>query len=115
MDYQSELKRLEENEATMSSEFWKPEAGQHKVKALDEISDGEPYVEEGKEPVPRKWLQIRVNNTDHTWSMPIGKTPASTYGQLCKLAASRNNKLQDAEFVVVVVGSGQNKRFTIVA
>lgn len=114
MDYQIELKRLQEQEANLASAFWKPEEGQHKVKALGELIDGEPYEEEGKEAVPRKWLDIEVNGKDHTWSMPFGKTPASTYGQLCRLAIVKGNKLTGTEFVVIVVGKGQNKRFTIV-
>lgn len=113
MDYQNELKRLQEQEASISSAFWKPEEGQHKVKSLGEIEDGEPYVEEGKEPQLRKWLHLQEGNKEYTWSMPFGKTPASIYGQLVRLATARK-KLKDEEFVVIVVGKGQSKRFTIV-
>lgn len=114
MNYQSELNRLEENEDAIGNEFWSPEAGQYSVIALDEITDGEPYVEEGKEPVPRKWLHIKIAEKQFVWSMPVGKTPASTYGQLVRLAVSKGNTLKDHKFTVVVVGSGQNRRFTIV-
>lgn len=114
MDYQSELQKLKEQEESIGGEFWKPEAGQYKIKSLGELEDGTPYVEEGKVDQPRKQINVSVNEKEHQWSMPHGKTPASTYGQLCQLATARNNTLKDVEFSVIVVGSGQNKRFTIV-
>lgn len=114
MDYQKELKKLEEQEASISSEFWKPEAGQYRVKALGEIVDAEPYEEQGKEPQPRKMIQLLIDNKTVTWTMPEGKTPASSYGQLVRLASIRNNKLTNVEFTIVVVGSEKNKRFTVV-
>ena len=113
MNYKDELKRLQEQEASISSSFWKPETGQHKVKSLGELEDGEPYKEDGKEEQPRKWLEIQHEGKPHTWSMPFGKTPASIYGQLVHLASVRG-KLTNEEFTVIVVGTGQNKRFTVV-
>lgn len=114
MDYQAEQKRLEEAEANMSSDFFKPEAGQYKIKALTELIDADPYEEEGKEPQPRKQMDVLHEGKEFTWNMPFGKTKASTYGQLVSLAAKNNNSLIGVIFTVVVVGSGQNKRFTIV-
>lgn len=114
MDYQKELKRLEEQEANLANTFWKPEAGQYKAKALSELDDAEPFVKEGKEPQERKQLDIQVDGKTFTWNMPYGKTKASTYGQLCSLAAKNNNSLTNVSFTIVVVGSGQNIRFTIV-
>ena len=56
-----------------------------------------------------------MSGKEYTWNFPFGKTSGSTYGQLCRLAVAKGNKLTDVEFTVVVTGSGQNKRFTIVA
>jgi hypothetical protein len=114
MNYQEELKRLEIQEANLVSDYWKPEAGQYKVLALSEITDADAYEEEGKEPQARKQVHIRVDSKDVHWNFPLGKTKASTYGQLCSIAARNNNSLQAVTFTVVVVGSGQNRRFTIV-
>lgn len=116
MDYQSELTRLQSNEAVNKVEYWKPRAGQYKVKALSELEEGKPYVEEGKPDQLRKQLHILVlpENKEVVWSMPHGVTRASTSGQLVNLAVARGNKLKGEEFTVVVVGEGQNKRFTIV-
>ena len=115
MDYKAELLRLEEQEALGASEFWQPEAGQHKVKALSEFEDAEPFTEEGKEPQLRKKLKVADDKgKEHIWTMPYGRTPVSVYGQLVRLGVAKENKLLGAEFTVVVVGTGQNKRFTIV-
>jgi hypothetical protein len=113
MDYKTELDKLKANEADTKSEYWKPKAGQYKVKALSELEDAKPYEEEGKEPQLRKQIHLIVEGKTVVWSMPFGITPASTYGQLVKLG-SVNNKLQDLEFTVVVTGDGKTKRFTIV-
>jgi hypothetical protein len=115
MNYQEELKRLQENEALNAGEYWKPEAGQHKAKALSEIENGNPYEEEGKEPQLRQQIHLLVNGKEVLWTMPFGLTPASTYGQLVHLASVRGNKLKDETFTIVVTGSGKTRRFTIVA
>jgi len=112
IDYQAELKKLEE----FSGDYWKPKAGQHRVKALGEIVDSEPFIEdkEGALPQPRAQLKISVGGKDFSWNFPKGKTPASTYGQLIHLGAVKG-QLTNAEFTVVVIGEGQSIRFTIVA
>ena len=116
MDYQSELNRLQSNEAVSKTEYWKPKAGQYKVQALSELEEGKPFVEEGKPDQLRKQIHIALlpENKEVVWSFPHGVTRASTSGQLVSLAVARGNKLMNEIFTVVVVGEGQNKRFTIV-
>lgn len=113
MDYQKELETLEANEAQNIGDYWKPKAGQYRVKALGELDDGKPYVEEGKEPQERKQVRLHVEGKEVIWTMPYGLTPASVYGQLVKLGANKG-QLKDQEFTVVVTGSDKTKRFTIV-
>lgn len=113
MDYKTMLQKLRENEQQTKSEFWKPKAGQYKVKALSELEDAPPYEEEGKEPQQRKMIHIQLEGKDYSWSMPFGLTPASTFGQLVNLGAIKGN-LKDVEFTVVVTGDGKTKRFTVV-
>lgn len=110
MNYEDELKRLLEN----TGDFWKPKEGQHKVVALSELTEAEPFkADEESEPQARSGIKIRTEDKEFQWNFPKGRTPASTYGQLVSLAAKKG-KLQDLEFTVVVVGQGQNIRFTIV-
>lgn len=114
MDYQKELDRLKENESQNTGDYWKPEAGQYKVKALSELEEGKPYEEEGKEPQPRQQIKLLVNGSKEVvWTMPLGSTPASIYGQLVNLGSEKGHLL-DVEFRVVVTGSGKNKRFTVI-
>lgn len=113
MDYQEELKKLQE-----SGNYWKPKVGQFKVKALTELEDADPFVRKHEnapdEVSPQAKIQIEVNGEEKTWTFGIGKTPASTYGQLVELATKHANQLKDVEFSVVVKSDGTKNDYTIV-
>lgn len=112
MDYKSEVVKLEAHKP--GEDFWKPEAGQHKVKALSELEDADPYEEEGRDSKPQKKVRIKIGDKEINWKFGIGKTMASTYGQLCNLAAENNNKLESLEFTVVVKFDGTKNDYTII-
>ena len=113
MDYQNELKKIQEG-----GNFWKPKAGQFKVKALTELETADPYVKkrEGQsdEVSPQAKIRILVNGDEKSWTFGIGKTPASTYGQLVELATKHVNQLKGVEFSVVVKSDGTKNDYTIV-
>jgi len=113
MEYQAELKRLQE-----SGNYWKPKVGQHKVKALTELETAEPFVrrKEGEEDEVHEQAKVRilVGGEEKVWTFGKGLTLASTYGQLVKYAAEHNNKLTGAEFTVVVKSDGTKNDYTIV-
>ena len=113
MDYQQELKKLQEG-----SNYWKPKPGQFKVKSLTELEDAEPYIknisETESESHPQAKIKIIVNGEEKTWTFGKGATPASTYGQLIELAA-KNNTLKDVEFTVIVKSDGTKNNYTIVS
>ena len=117
MEYQDELKKLQE-----SGNYWKPKAGQFKVKALTELEEADPFVkktkdEKGNEIIeshPQSKVQIVVNGEEKTWTFGKGKTPASTYGQLVELATKHANQLNGVEFSVVVKNDGTKNDYTIV-
>ena len=117
MDYQSELKKLQEG-----GNYWKPKAGQFKVKALSELEDTEPYVKKSKdekgneieESYSQSKVTIIVNGEEKVWTFGKGKTPASTYGQLIELATKHANQLKDVDFSVVVKSDGTKNDYTIV-
>ena len=114
MDYQSELKRLQEG-----SDYWKPKPGQFKVKSLTELEEADPFVQKRtdgtEESHPQEKIKILVGNEEKVWTFGKGKTPASTYGQLIELATKHNNSLKDIEFSVVVKSDGTKNDYTIVA
>jgi hypothetical protein len=118
IDYKLENKRLEE----FSGDFWKPKAGQYKVKAISEILESEPaqfsddenlyYAflpsepaqfsdDEKAEPQQRAQIKIFTAGKEYLWNFPKGNV-ASTYGQLVHLGSVKNI-LTGIEFVVVVV------------
>lgn len=117
MDYQQELKKLQEG-----SDYWKPKTGQFKVKALTELEEASDFVKktnvDGKdveERTPQARIKILVNGEEEKlWTFSIGKTPASTYGQLVELATKKNNVLIGVEFSVVVKSDGKKNDYTIV-
>ena len=113
MDYQNELKRLQD-----SGDYWKPKVGQFKVKALTELEEAEPFVKkkegENDEVHPQAKIKVLVNEEEKTWTFGIGKTPASTYGQLIELAIKNANQLTNVEFSVVVKSDGSKNDYTIV-
>jgi hypothetical protein len=114
MDYQNELKRLQEG-----GNFWKPKPGQYKIKALTELEDSEPYNKKKAdgtiESNPQFKLKILVNGTEEkTWTFGKGATLASTHGQIVELATKHNNQLLNVEFNVVVKSDGTKNDYTIV-
>ena len=117
MDYQEELKRLQEG-----GNFWKPKPGQYKVKSLTELEDTDPFVRKTKnekgedieEASPQAKIKISINGEEKTWTFGKGKTPASTYGQLVELATKHTNALTNVEFSVVVKSDGTKNDYTIV-
>lgn len=113
MDYQSELKKLQEG-----SNYWKPKVGQFKLKALSELEDTDPYVKERsdgtKEEHPQAKISILVNGEEKVWTFGKGKTPASTFGQIVELASKHANQLKDVKFSVVVKSDGTKNDYTIV-
>lgn len=113
MDYQSELKRLQEG-----SNYWKPKVGQFKVKALSELEPTEPYIKtlpDGEKEIHDQFkLKVLVDEEEKLWTFGKGATPASTYGQLVELAANKGGILNQVEFTVVVKSDGTKNDYTIV-
>ena len=113
MEYQEELKRLQE-----SKNYWKPKAGQYKVKALSELEEAQPYVKkrEGQpdEVSEQCKIKILVDGQETLWTFGKGQTLASSYGQLVELATRHSNNLTGVEFTVVVKFDGTKNDYTIV-
>ena len=114
INYEEEQKKLDNFKPGEGVDFWKPKAGQHKVKALSELEDTEPFIEEGKEPKPQVKIALKVGEEEKVWTMAKGVSLASSYGQLVKLATGNGNILKDLEFTIVVVNDGKKNTYTIV-
>jgi hypothetical protein len=65
IDYLAEQKKL----AEFSGDYWKPKAGQYKVKALSEVLESEPFIDEkDNEPKPRCQLRISSDNKEYVYA-----------------------------------------------
>lgn len=113
MDYQKEFKKLQEG-----SNYWKPKVGQFKIKALSELEEADPYIQTRTDKTEERHeqakIKILVAGEEKIWTFGIGKTPASTYGQLIELATKHANQLTGVEFSVVVKSDGTKNDYTIV-
>jgi hypothetical protein len=113
MDYQQELKRLQEG-----GNYWKPKSGQFKVKALSELEETEPFIKkrdgQPDEIHAQAKIKVSVNGEEKLWTFGKGATLASTYGQLIDLASKHANQLTGVDFSVVVKFDGTKNDYTIV-
>ena len=119
INYNEEVKKLDSFVPNSNSKFWKPKAGQYKVKALNDLEDTDPYVPKDsknpeKDTKPQVKLDLLVGDDKVTWTLAKGISPASTYGQLCKLALQLGGTLKDKEFLVVVTSDNKKNTYTIV-
>lgn len=114
INYQEEVKKLDSFVPGSTSKFWKAKPGQYRVKALTELENSEPYKEPGKEPKPQMKIDIFIGDERVTWTFAKGISPASTYGQLCKLAIQLGGSLINKEFMVVVTSDNKKNTYTIV-
>ena len=110
VNYEEEQKRLDNFKPEDASQFWKATPGQHKVKALSEIEDAEPYEEK-----EQAKMSILVGEEPKVWTFAVGKSSASTYGQLVALATKHKGTLKNIDFTVVVVSDGNKNSYTIVS
>ena len=83
MDYNEEFNGLNQG-----GEFWKPELGVHKVTIVSEPTKTE-YVASDGTKTPQIQMDIKVGEgekkEEHKWTVTVGKTSQSLYGQLMAL------------------------------
>lgn len=113
INYAEEVKRLDAFVPGDKSQFWKPKAGQYRVKALTELEMAQPFEKEGEEPKPQAKIDLLVGEEKFTWTVGITQSPASAYGQLCRLGQAKG-QLKDLEFMIVVTNDKKKNTYTIV-
>ena len=114
INYNEEVKRLDAFVPGENSQFWKPKAGQYKVRALTELEEAKPFEKEGEDPKPQVKIELLIGEEKFTWTMAIGVSPASSYGQLCNLANASGGKLKGIDFMIVVTNDKKKNTYTIV-
>jgi hypothetical protein len=118
INYESEVKRLDSFVPGENSQFWKPKTGQFRVKALTELEDTNPFVPKGdhkpEDEKAQAKIDLLIGEERVTWTIGKAVSPASAYGQLCKLATLYGNKLGGVEFMIVVTNDKKKNTYTIV-
>lgn len=117
VDYNEEVKRLDAFVPGEQSQFWKPKAGQYRVRALTELEDAKPFVPKGdhkpEDEKPQAKIDLLIDEQRVTWTMGKAVSPASAYGQLCKLGSEKGH-LKDIDFMIVVTNDKKKNTYTIV-
>lgn len=110
VNYTEESKKLEEQKQT---NYWNPREGKFEVVALSELIKFEQTDKDGTVKQKAKVL-IEVAGEQYTWTMGIGQTKVSLYGQLVRFALEHGKKLTGNKFTVVIKNDGKKRDFTIV-
>ena len=113
VNYNEEVKRLDAFVPGEQSLYWKPKPGQYRVRALTELEDSEPFHKEGEADKPQQKIKLLIGDESFIWTMAKGVSPASAYGQLCKLGADKGH-LKDLDFMIVVTNDKKKNTYTIV-
>lgn len=113
VNYKEEVTRLDSFVPGETSQFWKPKAGQYRVKALTELEETKPFQKEGEDDKPQVKIDLLVEGQKVMWTIAKGVSPASSYGQLCRLGAKKGS-LKNVEFMIVVTNDKKKNTYTIV-
>lgn len=105
MEWQKEVESLKK-----ARNWWKPTAGQHKVRFL---SDGEEYTTEWEgKTIPKVRFDIKIKDEELSWGVVKGSTKNSLYGQLALIGRAKGT-LVNEEVSVVVKGKDKNTDYTV--
>lgn len=113
VNYGEAQKRIEETQNLPP--WWNEKSGKHEVTFLSEMVRMPDKIDKDTQEV-RKQVRalIEVNGTKFAWSMGVGATKASLYGQLVEYAIKHGNKLTGLKITVVIKNDGKKRDFTIV-
>ena len=110
VDYTKESKRMADFK---SENYWNPKEGKFEVVALSELINFQQSEKDGTLKEKAK-VSIKVGEQQFLWTMGIGQTKASLYGQLVEHAIKNGGKLTNCKFTVVIKNDGKKRDFTIV-
>lgn len=107
MDYKKEYAKLEAYEP---KEYFKPLAGRYELTILSEPTLTS--YNEGKEITEQIELTVQHRDKVLTWTMAVGLSFKSLYGQLMALGNAKG-KLIDEQFTLLVTGEDKNKTYVV--
>jgi hypothetical protein len=113
VNYGEAQKKIEE--AQNLSPWWNEKSGKHEITILSEMDRLPDKLDKDTQEVRKQVkLLIDVKGAKYAWSMGVGATKASLYGQLIDYAVKNGNKLTGAKLTVVIKSDGKKRDFTIV-
>lgn len=114
INYLEEKKKIEAYKSELIP-FWKPVSGKtYKIKFLNELKKYVYTDQKTGEKEDRVKVDIQIGDEIFTWAMGIGKTPASSYGQIIELGVKNNGCIIGLEVSVVIKDKGGKNDYTIV-
>lgn len=113
INYKEEVKKLQEYE-NFKGEWFKPEAGQHKMVIVSAPEIIERDFGKPEQPDVKKQMRLRieVNKKPFTWDIGIGQTKNSVYGQLM-LVGEAKGTLIGVPLTLLVKRSKDKNDYTI--
>ena len=112
VNYEEESQNLQE--ATNRPDFWNPKEGKYEITILSELETYSYIDKETQQQQDRAKVSVKYGEEELVWGFGIGKTRASTYGQLVEIAKANDNKLTGKKVTVVIKSDGKKRDFTIV-
>jgi len=111
VNYEEESQKLQD--AANRPDFWNPKEGKYEITILSELETYS-YIDAENKNQDRAKVAVEYQGQEFVWGFGIGKTRASTYGQLVEVAKANDNKLTGKSVTVVIKSDGKKRDFTIV-
>ena len=111
-NYETLYGGLKQPEDFEDKDWFKPVKGINKITFKSEFS--EPKEITYKEKTFKKvFVDVVVNEKDYVWSITVGNTKNSLYGQILEFAVKNGGQLTDKTLKLAVQGEGKETRYTV--
>jgi len=111
IDYEKIYDGLKKPVDFENKEWFKPKEGINKIKLLSEMSEQYMTLFNEKE-IPKVRFDIEFEKRQYVWSITVGQTENSLYGQLVKLG-KKLGSLVNTEITLIVRGKDKSITYTI--
>jgi len=111
-NYETLYSGLKQPEDFEDKDWFKPVKGINTITFKSEFS--EPKEIAYKEKTFKKvFVDVVVNGKDFVWSITVGNTKNSLYGQIVEFAKKNGNELFEKTIKLAVQGEGKETRYTV--
>jgi len=107
MDYKVEYEKIK---AFEPKKYFKANAGRHAITFLSEAVETE--FKDGNDVTPQVEFKIRIDDESYNWTVPVGQSFKSLYGQLMTVAKEWET-LKDRSITLLVTGDNTTKSYVV--